>query len=71
MTEEGGGDVLQKASPVGPTAEERRRFFKEFTAQVKTARGDAQAWAEEEAERAALVGTLLDGLGMSAETPPG
>lgn len=71
MAEEGGGDVLQKATPAGPTAEERRRFFEEFTAQVKTARGDAQAWAEQEAERAALAGTLLDGLGVSAETAPG
>jgi hypothetical protein len=62
MVEEGDGGVLLKALPVGPTAEERRRFFEEFTAQVKATRGNAQAWAKEEAERAALTGTLLDGL---------
>lgn len=65
--EEREGGVLLKALPMGPTAEERRRFFAEFTAQVATTRADPRAWAEEEEERAALAGTLLDGLDESDE----
>ena len=61
--EEHDGGVLLKALRTGPTADERRHFFEEFTRQVTASRADASAWAEEEEERAALAGTLLDGLG--------
>lgn len=65
--EERDGGLLLKAVPIGPTAEERSRFFEDFTAQVAAARADPGAWADEEEERAALAGTLLDGLDESDE----
>ncbi len=54
--------VLLKPFAAGPTSAERQRFFEQLTAQVAATRADPQAWAEEEAERAELAGTLLDGL---------
>lgn len=60
--------VLLKPVAAGPTAAERHRFFEQLTAQVAATRADAQAWAEEVAERAELAGTLLDGLRDPADT---
>ena len=60
--EEESGRLLLRAVPSTPSAEERRRFFQELAAQVAATRADTAAWAEEEAEREKLAGTLLDGL---------
>lgn len=65
------GGVLLKAIPIRPSAEERRRLFEQFMAQVAATRADTPAWAEEQAERMQLESTLLDGLGDTGGPPRG
>lgn len=48
------------------TQEEERRFWEETNAAYATFRADPQAWAEEEAFRAELDGTIRDGLELEA-----
>ncbi|HEY8744887.1 MAG TPA: hypothetical protein VIU62_17495 [Chloroflexota bacterium] len=54
--------IIPASSPVDPREDERQRFFADLTDQVAATRADPGAWNEEVAERAALEGTLLDGL---------
>lgn len=54
--------LLLTVLPVGPSEEERHRFFADLADQVAATRADPSAWKKELAERELLNGTLLDGL---------
>jgi len=56
------GASMQEVIGQALEAFRRQRFFDELNAAYAALRADPDAWAEEEAERAALDGPLMDGL---------
>lgn len=62
MAEEREGGVLIRPAVAVPAEEYRAHFFSELERAYHALREDAAAWGEEQAERRALEGTLMDGL---------